>query len=1616
MKDLSVEMPVRIELGEDATDVEKEAIHDTYKEEIKDFVRRKSILQKNMVKAYGLIWGQCTKGLRAKLEARQNWDDGTTEKIKHRPINLLKAIKEITHNHQDTKYPQESIFFSIRNVFTMKQEDNEGLTEYTKRFNNAIDIMETQHGMFSMTAYLKTRTDFQLAEAAGDAELKKTIHKQQYDRLKAFVYLRSLDGKKSGKLVEDLNNQYALGNNQFPATVTKATETVLAYRNRVNQQQNSRNRGGFSPNVNNRNNNNNNNRNNNDTAPQQNVSFGQKETTTAPDWKKHIRCYNCNEKGHLSNECPKKQKGNQGSSHVQWSDQQNDNGDDNTFQSHQSHVQWATTEGPSNNNTEVTFQASAFTLETTQQSFQQLADGPEEMRKWILLDTGSSTDIFCDDSLLSGVSRNPTNLTLHTNGGILQSNQKGELPIYGKVWHDERALTNILSFFNLQKKFHVTFDNRKDDSFHVYTKDGKEVRFSPSPNGIYRYDNANKDFCFTETVASNSRHFTKRQIENAKAARKLYHAIGAPSTRDFRLLLRSNMIRNCPVTEEDVRIAEKVFGKDIATLKGKSVRTKPIPGVSNVVKVPKALKREHRNIELCVDIMYIQGLTFLTTISKRICYRTIEYIPDRSKDSICTALDNVFRIYNVNRFVVTKMRADPEFEMLRDVMLDLDIELECCSAQEHVPEIERSIRVIKERFRTLYHRLPFNAIPKVMVKVAAMECVKWLNSFPPRTGVSDFYSPRAIVTGRPIDYNRHCKTAFGSYVQALHETNPTNTTAPRTIGCIYLRSTDDKGYQLLNLSSKHVITRRKYTEIPTPQNVIDRVEQLAQQDGMKPDLHFLDRKGNLIRDDHDFIAGVESGDEDDNDDDNSESETDDSDSDDDEPDDNDDPDAVVQFRNNLVEYNDDEIDNNNNENDDEIDNNNNKNDDDAEAEDNPEPIQQQQPQPNDNENDPHAITTDEDIPEENETTEPEPETEPDDATEATEAAPTEPTGENIDLNADEDQPTDPQPRRSTRVSKPVQAYKPTLSGKSYDAESFVAQVMNRAVYDDEYALMMVRTITELRDRTARGDIGVSFAETFSLSKGYKVLGDSGRKAAFNEVDQLHKRGVFEPINPSKLSKAERAKVLESLIFLTQKRDGSSKARTCVNGSPQRLWMNKEEAASPTVLLESVLLTSVIDARENREVATVDIPNAFVQTDMDDEKVVMKMRGKLAELLVQVAPEIYREYVVIERGQKVLYLELRKALYGMLKSALLFYKKLRSDLESIGFKVNPYDPCVANLDQGGSQLTVVWHVDDLKISHRNKAIVDDFIHWVKSKYEEEGVRKVKESRGKIHDYLGMDLDFSTKGEVQIKMQRYVEEMLGNFSHPNDIRKEVTSPASENLFRIDESSKLLESDRAQSFHTTVAKGLFLCKRARPDIMTAIAFLCTRVREPTEEDWLKLLRLMRYLNGTKQLFLTLSANDSNVVKWYGDASFAIHDKMKSHTGGTLTLGSGGITNVSRKQKMVSKSSMEAELIAADDLSNSIIWTNYFLEAQGYASKDTILFQDNKSCMLLHNNGKSSSSKRTRHLNIRYYFLSDRIANGELRVEYCPTDNMIADYFTKPLQGDKFRKFRKIIMNLKD
>jgi len=291
--------------------------------------------------------------------------------------------------------------------------------------------------------------------------------------------------------------------------------------------------------------------------------------------------------------------------------------------------------------------------------------------------------------------------------------------------------------------------------------------------------------------------------------------------------------------------------------------------------------------------------------------------------------------------------------------------------------------------------------------------------------------------------------------------------------------------------------------------------------------------------------------------------------------------------------------------------------------------------------------------------------------------------------------------------------------------------------------------------------------------------------------------------------------------------------------------------------------------------------------------------------------------------------------------------------------------------------------------------------------------LSKSRGKVHEYLGMTLDFSNPGQVMVDMSDYVRYVIADM--PDDMKGTAATPAAAHLFSVNEGEPvLLPLAEKEIFHRMVMQLLYLCKRGRPDIQTPIAFLCKRTSMPDKDDYKKLTRVMRYLQGSEDLVLSLSASGSGVIEWWVDASYGVHKDMKSHTGGTLSMGKGSIYSMSAGQKITACSSTEAELIGVHDVLPQMLWTRNFLMAQGYKVVDNVLYQDNKSTILLATNGRASVGKRSRHINIRYFFVKDKVANKEMRIEYCPTLDMLADFFTKPLQGNLFYKLRDQIMNI--
>jgi hypothetical protein len=421
-------------------------------------------------------------------------------------------------------------------------------------------------------------------------------------------------------------------------------------------------------------------------------------------------------------------------------------------------------------------------------------------------------------------------------------------------------------------------------------------------------------------------------------------------------------------------------------------------------------------------------------------------------------------------------------------------------------------------------------------------------------------------------------------------------------------------------------------------------------------------------------------------------------------------------------------------------------------------------------------------------------------------------------------------------------------------------------------------------------------------------------------------------------------------------------------------------------------------------ATLELVTYQVQADIDEELHIL-FEGELVDLLIQVE---FQEYVTHHRGKNILYASLNKALYGTVQASLLFWQHLSTFLiNSLGFVRNPYDWCVVNKMVNGAQCTVVCY--DLKISHESPDVVGEYIGLIRQEFGSKMDLPVR--RGKIHEYLGIQIDFTEDQKVKMTMYDYIDELIKE--SPAELLKGTSAtPAANHLFNVNPDCEKLDDVDAALYHHLTAKLLYLSKRTRPDLLLAVSFLSKRVMYPDTDDWKKLGRCLRYLSSTKHLPFVLGANNTGIIRWWVDASSAVHPNMHSHTGTTMSLGTGCPYAISRMQKLNTRSSTEAELVGVNDTMLVILWTRNFLIGQDFSMTNNIIHQYNQSAMLLENNGKMSSSKRTRHLDIRYFFVTDQVHKRNVRIEYCPTDKMITNFFTKPLQGTKFRTFRDLIL----
>ena len=522
-------------------------------------------------------------------------------------------------------------------------------------------------------------------------------------------------------------------------------------------------------------------------------------------------------------------------------------------------------------------------------------------------------------------------------------------------------------------------------------------------------------------------------------------------------------------------------------------------------------------------------------------------------------------------------------------------------------------------------------------------------------------------------------------------------------------------------------------------------------------------------------------------------------------------------------------------------------------------------------------------------------------------------------------------------------------------------------------------------------------------KGIRLYGEAAITAIFNEYKQLKDLEAFGEINDEDLAPKVKRNALRVINLIKKKRCGKIKGRTVADGRPQRAYVSREEATSQTVSTEAIMTTLLIDAYEGRKVAIFDVPGAYLQANMPKDKfIVINIEDEFVDIMCKVNPQ-YKKLVRNERGKEILYLRVLKALYGCIESAFLWYETYTTVLKEMGFVLNAYDKCVANANIDGSQCTIVFYVDDNKISHKNEKALTKVINKLEGHFG-----KLEISRGREHNFLGMRIKF-IGNEVHISMKDYIREAIDIFPEPTNMK--VTSPAKKNLFEINNKAEKLTKINSELYHSIVAKLLWVMKRGRPDIETAIAFLCTRVKDPDVDDWEKLKRLLCFLSETINDVRVIGASSMEILHTWIDASFAVHDDMKGHTGGTMSFGKGVLHAKSSKQKLNTKSSTETELIGVSEYIPYTIWMKNFLHEQGYKVTGNV-YQDNQSAIKMEKNGRNSCTGNSRHVNIRFFFVKDLVDKKEIEIVYCPTETMLADFFTKPLQEKLFHMHRAVIM----
>ena len=627
-----------------------------------------------------------------------------------------------------------------RLLINKRQKVSESNHAYFRRFQENVITWELSKGKHAFYTQSDTGVPYEKA-----TKEQKKASKEKY---LGMLLIQRACISRYGRRIDEFEERDAKGIDEYPTTVAAAFDTLTSW-----ELLHARRRGSHYTNNNGR---------------AANISFlqmsdliveedgntfvhGVNAQGNKVDLKRHITCSRCGKKGHYSDKCPER---------------------DGVLQS-----------------SEETTTEQGTTLIHVGTS---CAQNRNEIipKNYIIIDSASTNSCFMNEDLVMNIEKvnDQDHLELISTGGTTKFKEMATCKLIPmKVWLNRSKLANILSLKEVAsiKGVEVTLDTSVTNAILVHMPGGIIVPFKQYKDGLFAFDTlADKiidhktkeevaNYSFVTTVQQNKSYFTRDQIKRADRARILQQYIGWPSIKSYKDYITKNLIKNTDITVEDINRGEFIYGAQIPLIQGKMTKKSAVTPIQqqHLLALSLPILENHSKVNLCVDFFFVNGLSFLHTISRNIHFRSVSRTRSRSAREHSRHLSTVINKYEIRGFEVVQIEGDNEFdnETVRTTIAPRHLMI--AGRDEHVGPVERSIRTIKERARCTCHALPYKRYTTIMIQSLIENVVYWLNNFPAEDGISDHLSPAAIVEGRPPPNYAMKKILYGSAAIVFAGTN-----------------------------------------------------------------------------------------------------------------------------------------------------------------------------------------------------------------------------------------------------------------------------------------------------------------------------------------------------------------------------------------------------------------------------------------------------------------------------------------------------------------------------------------------------------------------------------------------------------------------------------------------------------------------------------------------------------------------------------------------------------------------------------------------------------------------------------------------------------------------------